>query len=313
MINKISIIGAGRVGESCAQMLAAQKLSKHITLIDLDDKYAKGVALDIQETSPIYEFDSVLKGSSDMSAIKGSGIVIITAGLPRKPGMDRSDVLASNIAIIDSVMDGVIEHAPDSFVIMVTNPVDVLTYYSLKKSKWPRNRIIGQAGVLDSMRMSSFIAMETHYSVNDIQALVLGGHGDTMVPLPRFTTIGGIPITELLSTDAIDKIIQRTRDGGAEILNLKQKSSAYDAPGAAVAAMVESIVHSKNRLLPCISMLEGEYNQRDIAIGVPVVLGSDGIEEIVELKLSQAEQKLFDYSANSIRELTNEIKSIKVT
>jgi malate dehydrogenase len=307
MINKVSIIGAGRVGESCAQMLAAQKLSKNITLIDLDDNYAQGVALDIQETSPVYEFDSVLTGSSDISAIEDSGIVIITAGLPRKPGMDRSDVLASNISIIDSVMDGVIKYAPDSFVIMVTNPVDVLTYYSLKKSKWPRNRIIGQAGVLDSMRMSSFIAMETHYSVNDIQALVLGGHGDTMVPLPRFTTISGIPITELLDTKSIERIIQRTRDGGAEILNLKQKSSAYDAPGAAVATMVESIVHAKNRLLPCISLLDGEYNQKDIAIGVPVVLGSNGIEEIVELNLSNEEQKLFDYSANSTRELIKEI------
>jgi malate dehydrogenase len=310
MIYKVSIIGAGRVGESCAQMLAAQKLSKNITLIDLDDKYAQGVALDIQETSPIYEFDSVLKGSSDMSAIDGSNIVVITAGLPRKPGMDRADVLSANLSIIDKVMDGIIEYAPDSFVIVVTNPVDVLTYYALQKSQWPRNRIIGQAGILDSMRMSSFIAMETNYSINDIQALVLGGHGDTMVPLPRFTTIGGIPITELLSSESIEKIIQRTRDGGAEILNLKQKSSAYDAPGAAVAAMVESIVHSKNRLLPCISLLDGEYNQKDIAIGVPVVLGSNGIEEIVELELTEEEQKLFDYSVKTIKSLTEEIESV---
>ena len=265
------------------------------------------MALDIQETSPVYHFDADLIGTSDIANIKDSNIVIITAGMPRKPGMDRADVLTINLKIIDQIMDGIIKHAPDAYVIVVSNPVDVLTYYAIKKANWPRNRIIGQAGILDSMRMSSFIAMETDYSINDIQAMVLGGHGDTMVPLPRFTTVSGISIEQLLDQNTIDNLIQRTRDGGAEILNLKQKSSAYDAPGAAVTIMVEAIVHNKHRLLPCITMLEGEYGQTDIAIGVPVVLGENGVEKIVELDFTVDEQKAFDASAQVIKSLINEI------
>ncbi len=307
MVNKISIVGAGRVGESTAQMLAIQKLAQQIVLIDLDEQYAKGVALDIQETSPVYHFDAELIGASDIANIKDSNIVIITAGMPRKPGMDRADVLAINLKIIDEIMDGIIKHAPDAYVIVVSNPVDVLTYYANKKANWPRNRIMGQAGILDSMRLSSFIAMETDYSINDIQAMVLGGHGDTMVPLPRFTTVSGISIEHLLDQNTIDNLIQRTRDGGAEILNLKQKSSAYDAPGAAVTIMVEAIVHNKHRLLPCITMLEGEYGQNDIAIGVPVVLGENGVEKIVELNFTVDEKKAFDASAQAIKSLINEI------
>ena len=310
MVNKISIIGAGRVGESTAQMLAIQKLSEHIMLIDLDEQYAKGVALDIQETSSVYNFDAELIGSNDIAEIKDSNIVVIAAGVPRKPGMDRADVLAINLKIIDQIMDGVIEHAPDAYVIVVSNPVDVLTYYANQKANWPRNRIMGQAGILDSMRMSSFIAMETDYSINDIQAMVLGGHGDTMVPLPRFTTVSGISIEYLLDKKTIDNLIQRTRDGGAEILNLKQKSSAYDAPGAAVSTMVEAIVHNKNRLLPCITMLEGEYGQSDIAIGVPVVLGANGVKNIVELDFTNDEQNAFNTSAKVIKSLINEAKSL---
>ena len=310
MVNKISIIGAGRVGESTAQMLAIQKLSEHIMLIDLDEQYAKGVALDIQETSSVYNFDAELIGSNDIAEIKDSNIVVIAAGVPRKPGMDRADVLAINLKIIDQIMDGVIKYAPDAYVIVVSNPVDVLTYYANKKTNWPRNRIMGQAGILDSMRMSSFIAMETDYSINDIQAMVLGGHGDTMVPLPRFTTVSGISIEHLLDKKTIDNLIQRTRDGGAEILNLKQKSSAYDAPGAAVSTMVEAIVHNKNRLLPCITMLEGEYGQNDIAIGVPVVLGANGVKNIVELDFTNDEQNAFNTSAKVIKSLINEAKSL---
>ena len=307
MVNKISIIGAGRVGENTAQMLAIQKLTQQIVLIDLEAKYAKGVALDIQETSSVYHFDTELIGDSDIAAIKDSNIVIITAGMPRKPGMDRADVLGINLKIIDQIMDGVIEYAPNAFVIVVSNPVDVLTYYAIKKANWPRNRIMGQAGILDSMRMSSFIAMETDYSINDIQAMVLGGHGDTMVPLPRFTTVSGVSIEHLLDQQTIDRLVQRARDGGAEILNLKQKSSACFAPGAAVSTMVEAIVHNKNRLLPCITMLEGEYGQTDIAIGVPVVLGENGVEKIVELDFTDAEQQAFNTSAQVIKKLIEEI------
>jgi malate dehydrogenase len=307
MVNKISIVGAGRVGESTAQMLAIQKLAQQIVLIDLDEQYAKGVALDIQETSPVYHFDAELIGASDIANIKDSNIVIITAGMPRKPGMDRADVLTINLKIIDEIMDGVIKHAPDAYVIVVSNPVDVLTYYANKKANWPRNRIMGQAGILDSMRLSSFIAMETDYSINDIQAMVLGGHGDTMVPLPRFTTVSGISIEHLLDQNTIDNLIQRTRDGGAEILNLKQKSSANNAPGAAVTIMVEAMVHNKHRLLPCITMLEGEYGQNDIAIGVPVMLGENGVEKIIELNFTDEEQQAFDTSAQVIKSLINEI------
>ncbi len=307
MVNKISIIGSGRVGESTAQMLAIKKLTQQIVLIDLDEKYAKGVALDIQETASVYHFDTQLVGSNDIANIQDSNIVIIAAGIPRKPGMDRADVLAINLKIIDEIMDGIIKHAPNAYVIVVSNPVDVLTYYANKKANWPRNRIMGQAGILDSMRLSSFIAIETDYSINDIQAMVLGGHGDTMVPLTRFTTISGISIEHLLDQKTINQLIQRTRDGGAEILNLKQKSSAYDAPGAAVTIMVEAMVHNKNRLLPCITMLKGEYGQTDLAIGVPVILGGNGVEKIIELKFTEHEQQAFDTSAQAIKSLINEI------
>jgi malate dehydrogenase len=307
MVNKISIVGAGRVGESVAQILAIKKLTECIMLIGRDEQRTKGIALDIQETASVHQFDAKLTGSSDISSIKNSNIVIITAGSPRKPGTDRTDVLATNLKIIDEIMDGIIKYAPDAYVIVVTNPVDVLTYYANKKTGWPRNRIMGQAGILDSMRMSSFIAMETNYSINDIQAMVLGGHGDTMVPLPRFTTVSGIPIEHLLDQKTINNIIQRTRDGGAEILNLKQKSSAYDAPGAAVTIMVEAMVHNKHRLLPCITMLEGEYNQSDIAIGVPVVLGKNGVEKIIELDFTDEERQAFDNSAQIIKGLIKEI------
>ena len=308
MVNKISIIGAGRVGESAAQMLAMQKLTEQIVLIDLNEGYAQGVALDIQETASVYDFDATLVGSGDIAAIKDSNIVIITAGVPRKPGMDRSDVLAINLKIIDEIMDGIIQHAADAYVIVVSNPVDVLTYHAIRKANWPRNRIIGQAGVLDSMRMSSFIALETNYSINDVQSMVLGGHGNTMVPLPRFTTISGISIEHLLDKATIDGLIQRTRDGGAEVLNLKQNSSAYDAPGAAVVVMVEAIAHNKRRLLPCITLLDGEYGQTDLAIGVPIILGENGVEQIVELDFTQAEQSAFDASASVIKGLIKEIK-----
>jgi malate dehydrogenase len=310
MIKKISVIGAGRVGETTAQMIANKKLAGEIVLIDLDEQYAQGVALDIQQTSKVFKFDTVIRGSSDISAIKDSNIVIITAGLPRKPGMDRSDVLKVNLKIIDGIMDGVIEHAGDSLVIMVTNPVDALTYYACKKTNWDRSRIIGQAGVLDSLRMSSFIAMESGLSIDDIQNLVLGGHGDTMVPLTRYTSIGGVPITQLLDADVIEDIIQRTRDGGAEIINLKRNSSAYDAPGAAVTVMVESIVHNKKRLLPCISLLKGEYGESDLAIGVPVILGENGIERIIELELNDEESALFNQSISVIRSLTTVVNKL---
>lgn len=301
MIDKISIIGAGRVGESTAQKLAIKNLSKDIVLIDLDDDYAKGVALDIQCTSGAYGFETILIGSDNISNIENSNIVIITAGVPRQPGMNREDVLLTNVDIIDDIMEGVMEYAPDSYVIMVSNPVDVLTYYACKKTKWPPNRIIGQAGILDSMRMSTFIAEKSSYSIRDINSLVLGGHGDLMVPMTRFTTISGISINNLLGKSDIREVIARTRAAGAEILNLKKTSSAYNAPSTAIEIMVDSMVYDKGRILPCITMLNGEYGQSDIAMGVPISLGATGVKEIVELELNDDEQDEFDESANSIK------------
>ena len=310
MTNKISVIGAGRVGESTALSLAIKNLAREIVLVDLNEKYAQGTALDIQESLPFYRSDCKISGSDNLAATKDSDIVVITAGFPRKPGMDRADVLKANLEVIDGIMDGIMEHASNAYVIMVTNPVDALTYYACKKTNWDRSRIIGQAGVLDSMRMSTFISMETGLSIDDVQALVLGGHGDTMVPLPRFTTVGGISIEHLLDKNTIEDINQRTRDGGAEIINLKQNSSAYDAPGAAVVVMVESMVHNKKRLLPCISLLDGEYGQDDVAIGVPVVLGENGIERVIELDFNDQEKALFDHSVSVTRGLNEEVSKL---
>lgn len=310
MNKKISVIGAGKVGENTAQMLLSQKLANKITLIDIDKEFAQGVALDIQQTSLIFDFDVIVQGDNDISAIKNSDIVIITAGMPRKPGMDRADVLNANIKVIDEIMQGVKTYAKDALIILVTNPVDILTYYAYKKTNWDKNRIIGQAGILDSMRMSNFIATESNFSINDIQTLVLGNHGDTMVPLTRYTSIGGVPIKQILDTQTINKIIQKTRDGGAEIINLKKSSSAYNSPAAAITVMVESILRNKKRLLPCISILEGEYNLNDLAIGVPIILGEQGIHKIIELDFEKEEEDLFYQSAKATKKLIAESKKI---
>ncbi|HDP88412.1 MAG TPA: malate dehydrogenase [Thioalkalivibrio sp.] len=295
-MQKISIVGAGRVGESTAQFLARENLCREIVLIDVKDGVPQGAALDIQETAPLFGFDTRLSGSTDGAAMAGSGLVIITAGIPRKPGMSRSDVLDTNVAIIDKVMDDVVKHAPDAMVLVVSNPVDVLTYRAWQKSGWPRHRVFGQAGVLDSSRMAYFVASETGLSVKNIHAMVLGGHGDAMVPLIRYTTIAGIPIENFLDREVIDRIIERTRHGGAEILALKQTSSAYDAPAAAIAEMVDAIVRNRRQVLPTVAILDGEYGSDDVAMGVPCVLGKNGMEEVVVLELNHEEHKMFDES-----------------
>ena len=300
-MNKISIIGAGRVGEATAHLLAVREHAREVVLIDISDGAASGTALDIQETAPILGFDTKLTGSDDPSLMAGSEVVVITAGVPRKPGMSRSDVLETNLKVIDGIVDNVVKHAPDAIIIMVTNPVDVLTYRAWKSSGWGRSRVIGQAGVLDSMRMASFVSMETGFSIKDINAMVLGGHGDTMVPLPRFTTINGIPVRQFIDEEPLQKLIQRTRDGGAEILALKQNSSAYDAPGAAVAEMISAMSMNRRRILPCVAILDGEYGQNDVAMGVPVVLGQKGMEQVVELDLDEGEMDAFSQSAEMVR------------
>ncbi len=300
-MKKITIVGAGRVGESTAQIIAKEELCRELVLLDIAEGMAAGIALDIQESAPLFEFDTKVIGSSDPAAMEGSALVIVTAGLPRKEGMSRSDLLDVNVPIIRSIVDHTLQFAPDAMLLLVTNPVDVLTYYAWDRTGWARHRVFGQSGVLDTTRMASFVALETGFSVHDISALVLGGHGDAMVPLPRFTSISGIPIEHFLSTEAIGRIVDHTQKGGAEIIALKKSSSAYDAPAAAVATMVDAIRHNRKRILPCVSMLDGEYNQRDIAMGVPGVVGETGLEKVVELSLNEDELAQFARSAEMVR------------
>ena len=300
-MKKIAIIGAGRVGESTAQFLAKKDICREIVLTDIREGAAEGAALDVQETATLFGFDTRLRGASSNEIIDGAEIIIVTAGVPRKPGMSRTDVMGTNVAVLDGIIDDVLKYAPDSMLLLVSNPVDTLTYHALKRTGWPRNRVMGQAGVLDSSRMAAFIAMETGFSAKDINAMVMGGHGDDMVPMVRFTTISGIGIEHFLPEDKIESIFERTRKGGAEVLALRGNSSAFDAPAAAVAEMVEAIAFNRRAILPTVAYLEGEYGQQDIAIGVPCILGENGMEQVIELKLNDSEQGYFDASLNHIR------------
>jgi malate dehydrogenase len=300
-MKKIAIVGAGRVGESTAHNLAKAELCREVMLIDIKEGVPQGTALDIQESAPIFGFDTKLTGSNDLNDMAGSEIVVITAGVPRKPGMSRSDVLDINLAVLYGIVDVVLKVAPEAMLLLVSNPVDILTYAAWKRTGWPRNRVFGMAGVLDSARMASFIAIETGFSVKDITAMVLGGHGDTMVPMTRFTCINGIPIEHFLSKEKIEAIVKRTREGGAEILALRKTASAYDAPAAAVATMVNAISHNRHHILPAVAVLDGEYGMSDICMGVPVVFGERGMERVVELPLIGQESVQFTKSAESVR------------
>lgn len=300
-MDRVTIIGAGRVGETTAQMLAEAELCREVVLIDIQDDVPQGVALDVLQTSSFFRFDTRVKGSTDAGEMADSDLIVVTAGVPRKPGMSRSDVLEVNLKIIDKIVDDALAYAPDAMILMVTNPVDVLTYRVWQRTKWPRSRVFGQAGVLDASRMASFIAMETGFSSRDITTIVLGGHGDTMVPLPRFCTINGIPLRHFMSEQRIEAIIERTRHGGAEILSLRKHSSAYDAPAAAVATMVDAITHNRRRVLPAVALLEGEYGQHDLAMGVPCVISRQGVEQVLELEFSKEEMELFETSASTVR------------
>ncbi len=301
-MHKIAIVGAGRVGETTAQILAQQELCREVAVYDIRPDVPAGVALDAYQMASHFQFDTTITGSHDPQVLENAELVVITAGLPRKPGMSRSDVLEANVRVIDEVAGQIQHYAPDAMVLVVSNPVDTLTYRVAKRTRWPRERVFGQAGVLDAARMASFIAMETGFSHRDITTLVLGGHGDTMVPVPRFCTINGIPISHFLSDERIAAINERTRKGGAEILGLRQSSSAYSAPGAAVATMVDAITKDRRRLLPCVALLEGEYGEMDIAMGVPCVLGRRGIESVVTLDLNEEERADFQRSVTAVRE-----------
>jgi len=309
-MKKISIVGAGRVGETTAQILAEEELCREIALLDVREDVPQGVALDILQTAPFFEFDCVLSGSNDPQILRDSDLVIVTAGFPRKPGMSRSDVLEANVRIIDEVSDQILRYAPDALVLVVSNPVDALTYRLAQHTGWGRSRVFGQAGVLDASRMAAFIAQETGFSALDITTLVLGGHGDAMVPVPRFCTINGIPISRFISEERIAAILERTRKGGAEILALRKNSSAYDAPAAAIATMVDAISHNRRRLLPCVALLEGEYGEADIAMGVPCILSEKGIESVVELDLNRQERADFDRSVAAVRDDIARLKEI---
>ena len=285
---KVSIIGAGHVGETIAILIAREELAD-VVLLDILPGIPKGKGLDIAESSAAAKFDSHIAGTSSYEEISHSDIVVVTAGLPRKPGMTREDLLKKNASIITEVAKNIKKYSPDSIVIMVTNPLDVMSYLLWKVTSFSEKKVVGQAGVLDSARFSYFIAEELDVSTEDIAALVLGGHGDSMVPLPRYTTVSGIPITELLDKETIDSLIERTRKGGDEIVNLLNKGSAYYAPAQAVYNMAESIIKDKKRILPSSCYLSGEYGLKDIFMGVPAKLGSSGVEEIIELELKAPE------------------------
>ncbi len=300
-MKKITVVGAGRVGESTAQFIASKDLCREIALIDIREGAAEGAALDIQEDAPLFGFDTRLTGGNNYELMADSDLIIVTAGVPRKPGMSRSDVMETNIRVTDEIVENTLKYAPDCKMLFVSNPVDILTYRAWQKTGWDRSRIFGQAGVLDSTRMASFIAMETGFSALDIDAMVMGGHGDSMVPMMRYTTISGIPVSNFLDQKTIDEIVTRTRNGGAEILALRQNSSAFDAPAAAVEVMVDAIVNDRKRILPTVALLDNEYGCSDLAIGVPCVLGKDGMEKVISLELNDQEQENFNQSVAAVR------------
>jgi malate dehydrogenase len=285
---KVSVIGAGNVGATCAFVLAQKKIGE-IVLLDIFEGFAKGKALDMSQGGQVLNFDGIITGTKDYADIAGSDVVVVTSGFPRQPGMSREDLIGKNADIISQVGQGIKKYAPDSIIVMVTNPLDLMTYHMQKVTGFPHKRVIGQAGILDSARMTHFVADAIGCSNEDVQAMVLGGHGDTMVPLPRYTTVGGIPITQLLSNDEIDAITTRTANGGGEIVKLLERGSAFYAPGSAAAIMAESILNDRRRLLPCSAYLNGEYGMEDIYIGVPVILGKNGVERIIKLELEQIE------------------------
>jgi malate dehydrogenase len=304
---KITVVGGGHVGATTAQRLAEIELAKEIVLLDILEGMAKGKALDLWESAPVQGYDSRLTGGSDYGLSEGSDMVIVTAGLARKPGMSRDDLLKKNAEIVGAIAKEIRDRSPDAIVLMVTNPLDVMSYVSLKTTGFDRKRVIGMAGVLDTARFRSFIALELDVSVRDVMAMVLGGHGDSMVPLPRYSTVAGIPLPHLLSDEQIEVLVERTRKGGGEIVELLGSGSAYYAPSAAVVEMAISIVRDQNRILPCAAWLQGEYGLRDVYVGVPVKLGTGGIKEIVEIELTGEEKKALHASAAHVTETMSKL------
>lgn len=305
--NKIALVGAGQIGGTLA-LLAGMKELGDVVLVDVAEGVPQGKALDLIEASPVEGFDSALSGSNDYAAIKDADVVIVTAGVPRKPGMSRDDLIGINTGIIKTVGENIKKHAPKSFVIVITNPLDVMVEVMQRVTGFAAHMVVGMAGVLDSSRFRYFLAEEFKVSVEDVSAFVLGGHGDTMVPLVRYSTVGGVPLPDLVkmgwtTQQRIEQIVQRTRDGGAEIVNLLKTGSAFYAPASSAIAMAESYIKDKKRVLPCAARLNGEYGVKGLYIGVPVVIGAGGVEKIVEIKLTPEEQKMFDHSVDAVRGL----------
>jgi malate dehydrogenase len=302
MRSKVTVVGAGNVGSTCAEKVMERGYAD-VVLVDIVEDMPQGKALDMLQSGPIMRSDCRVIGSNDYKATAGSDIAVITSGIARKPGMSRDDLLLTNMKIVKEVTEQVIKYSPRCTIIVVTNPLDAMTQLAYHVSKFPRHRVIGMSGILDSSRFRTFIAAEMDVSVEDIYACVLGGHGDTMVPLPRYSTVGGVPITELLPPETIDRLVERTVKGGAEIVALLKTGSAYYAPGAAAAQMVDAIILDRKRVLPCAAYLEGEYGIRGVVVGVPVKLGHRGIEQVIELKLTPEEQAALHKSADAVREL----------
>jgi len=307
MRRKVTVVGAGNVGASCAQRIA-EKGYADVVLVDIIEGIPQGKALDMLQSGPVVASDSRLIGTNNYEETQDSDIAIITSGVPRKPGMSRDDLLLTNVEIVKGVTESVIKHSPNCIIIMVTNPLDAMAQLALHVSKLPRSRVIGMSGILDATRFRTFLAMELDVSVEDVSACVLGGHGDTMVPIPRLTTVGGVPITDILPQETIERIVNRTIKGGGEIVSLLKAGSAYYAPSAGVTQMVDSIILDKKRILPCAAYLEGEYGIEGVFVGVPVKLGARGIEEIIEIKLTPEEDAALKRSAEAVRELIEVMK-----
>ncbi len=306
MRTKVTVIGAGNVGATTAQRLAERGYAD-IVLVDIVDGLPQGKALDMYEASPVVGIDSCIVGATDYGPTAGSDIIVITSGVARKPGMSRDDLLQINMGIVDSVTRSAIADSPDATIVVVSNPLDAMCHVAFDAAGIPSSRVVGMAGILDTARYRSFLAEAINVSVEDINAFVLGGHGDTMVPLASYTTAAGIPITKLLPQDQLDQIIQRTRDGGAEIVNLLKTGSAFYAPSAAVAQMVDAIALDKRRILPCAALLEGQYGVNGLFIGVPVILGKNGIEQILEINLTDEEQSQLKHSADAVQGLVDDM------
>ncbi|MFC3879296.1 malate dehydrogenase [Algoriphagus namhaensis] len=302
-MSKVTVVGAGNVGATCADVLAYREIAEEIVLVDIKEGVAEGKALDIWQKAPINQYDSRTVGSTaDYSKTANSDVVVITSGLPRKPGMTRDDLIETNAGIVKSVTEQVIQHSPNAIIIIVSNPLDVMTYQAHLTSKFPRNKVMGMAGILDTARYRAFIAEALNVSPKEIQAILMGGHGDTMVPLPRYTTVAGIPVTELIEKDKLDAIIERTKFGGGELVKL-MGTSAWYAPGSAAAQMVEAILKNQRRVFPVCIKLDGEYGIDDCYLGVPVILGKNGIEKVIELDLNAEEKALLETSRGHVKEV----------